>query len=335
MRYSEFQKQLTLQNVSAEACAGHKQMSAKYVTMDTKALGEALLSLQVRGEKFFELREIKMRRGKAEHAWKGTHMVRIKTIKPLNTKTGEELYPELLIQNSYDGSASLKVDMGIFRLVCSNGLVIKTRDFGGFKLRHVGTPMETALDLLRQFAARCTEFVKVQETLSLVQLTDEQIERLAREAAKLRWNREITNNDVLALTAVTRPEDEGNGAWEVFNRIQEKIMVGGVKLEGTKRPTKGFTVNVSGSIKLNKELFEIVMEIAAPEAATTPDETAEIVQLVEAVEETVDIPTYEPAEDGELVQVAVAPPKKIRKTINGVRQYIDNPAYIEWMSTQN
>ena len=330
MRYSEFQKQLTLQNVSAEACAGHKQMSNKYVTMDTKALGEALLSLRVRGEQFFEIREITQRRGKPEHAWKGMHMVRIKTIKPLNTKTGEELYPELLIQNSYDGSSSLKVDMGIFRLVCSNGLVIKTRDFGGFKLRHIGTPMETALELLQQFAARCTEFVKVQESLSLVQLTDEQIEHFAREAARIRWQREITVEDARSLASVTRPEDEGNGAWEVFNRIQEKIITGGVKLEGDKRPTKGFA-NAIRSLNVNKQLFEIVMEIALPEAATAADETAEIAQDAEPVAETIDVPTYEP----ENIAVPVAPPKKIRKTIGGVRQYIDNPAYVEWMSTQN
>ena len=41
-----------------------------------------------------------------------------------------EEYPQLLLTNSHDGGNAFTLSAGIFRLVCSNGLVIKTEDYG-------------------------------------------------------------------------------------------------------------------------------------------------------------------------------------------------------------
>ena len=43
---------------------------------------------------------------------------------------GVEEYPQLLLTNSHDGGNAFQLSAGIFRLVCSNGLVIKTEDYG-------------------------------------------------------------------------------------------------------------------------------------------------------------------------------------------------------------
>ena len=39
---------------------------------------------------------------------------------------GAEEYPQLLLTNSHDGGNAFTLSAGIFRLICSNGLVIKT-----------------------------------------------------------------------------------------------------------------------------------------------------------------------------------------------------------------
>jgi len=47
-------------------------------------------------------------------------------------------YIEILLTNSHDGSSTFRFEVGIFRLVCENGLVIKDQDMGTLKIRHQG-----------------------------------------------------------------------------------------------------------------------------------------------------------------------------------------------------
>ena len=51
---------------------------------------------------------------------------------------GATEYPQLLLTNSHDGGNAFTLSAGIFRLVCSNGLVIKTEDYGTRRLVHNG-----------------------------------------------------------------------------------------------------------------------------------------------------------------------------------------------------
>ena len=51
---------------------------------------------------------------------------------------GATEYPQLLLTNSHDGGNAFTLSAGIFRLVGSNGLVIKTEDYGTSRLVHKG-----------------------------------------------------------------------------------------------------------------------------------------------------------------------------------------------------
>ena len=42
---------------------------------------------------------------------------------------GDNAFPRILVTNSHDGMNSFQFRVGIFRLVCSNGLVIATEEF--------------------------------------------------------------------------------------------------------------------------------------------------------------------------------------------------------------
>lgn len=49
-----------------------------------------------------------------------------------------EIHPEIVLTNSHDGLASFKVMAGLFRLVCSNGLVVSEGGFNSISIRHMG-----------------------------------------------------------------------------------------------------------------------------------------------------------------------------------------------------
>lgn len=263
MKQQELSLQEQLAQLSPSKC--DKQMSRHYKTYDTQKMTEMLLALTSKGENVFELRQIQFKKNskKTTTSGRGVHTVRIKTRKAFEIN-GETQFPEVVIINSYDGSSPLKIMCGIFRFVCSNGLVIKTKDFGEMKQRHMKTEEDIVMEIAAGFAKTATQAINLQTKLVETTLSPIQIQNFAKAAAKLRWENIAEDCDFEDLVKVERAEDEGNDIWKVFNRVQEKMMNGGIKLDGMKRLAKPI-VNAQKDIWLNEELFSLAMSFLPPD----------------------------------------------------------------------
>ena len=186
-------------------------------------------------------------------------------------------YPQILLTNSHDGGNAFTLSAGIFRLVCSNGLVIKTEDYGSARLVHKGYSFEAVQELVKQFEETVAEVLNKITEMKEVELTKEQQIEFAKKAALLRFTAKSYNEDNIAdvvdiddLLNVERKEDAGNGLYEVFNRVQESIVQGKylyaasgkVKDADTKtrkaRPIKNFKQSIDVNKKLSALAFELV-----------------------------------------------------------------------------
>ena len=186
-------------------------------------------------------------------------------------------YPQILLTNSHDGGNAFTLSAGIFRLVCSNGLVIKTEDYGSARLVHKGYSFEAVQELVKQFEETVAEVLDKITEMKKVQLTKDQQIEFAKQAALLRFKSKSYNEDNIEkvvniddLLNVDRKEDAGNGLYEVFNRVQESLIngkymyasSGKVNAEGTKirkgRPIKNFKQNIEVNKKLSELAFELV-----------------------------------------------------------------------------
>ena len=47
---------------------------------------------------------------------------------------------EMILQNAHDGSRAYRIDAGLYRLVCRNGLTVADADFAHVSIRHVDVP---------------------------------------------------------------------------------------------------------------------------------------------------------------------------------------------------
>ena len=194
---------------------------------------------------------------------KGYQRHMIKFVNPDFIVEGRDEYPELLLSNSHDGTTSFTLDVGIFRLVCSNGMVIKTQDFGSMKVRHYGYDFEAIKSAVTELMQSIPGYLKQVEEMKQQKLEKDQMLDFARKAAMLRFaktNEESIEKivDLTDFLESTRKEDEGDGLWEVFNRVQEKVVNGKFqyafgKKERKARPVKGFKQQV----KLNQDLWEL------------------------------------------------------------------------------
>ena len=186
-------------------------------------------------------------------------------------------YPQILLTNSHDGGNAFTLSAGIFRLVCSNGLVIKTEDYGSARLVHKGYSFEAVQKLVKEFEETVGEVLNKITAMKKVELTKEQQIEFAKKAALLRFTAKSYNEDNIAdvvsiddLLNVERKEDAGNGLYEVFNRVQESIVQGKylyaasgkVNDADTKtrkaRPIKNFKQSIDVNKKLSALAFELV-----------------------------------------------------------------------------
>ena len=184
---------------------------------------------------------------------------------------GATEYPQLLLTNSHDGGNAFTLSAGIFRLVCSNGLVIKTEDYGTSRLVHKGYSFEAIQDLVNDFVATIDETLTRITAMKEVELTKNQQMEFAKLAALLRFTEKSYNEDNIAdvvdlddLLSHERKEDAGDGLWEVYNRVQESLVqgkfhyIGGNKKSRKARPIKNFKQSIHVNQKLSELAFAYV-----------------------------------------------------------------------------
>ena len=184
---------------------------------------------------------------------------------------GATEYPQLLLTNSHDGGNAFTLSAGIFRLVCSNGLVIKSEDYGDARLVHKGYSFDAVQKLVTDFTAEIDTALTKVTAMKRTQLTTDQIIAFAKQAALLRFKGNSYNEDNIGdvveldeLTESTRVEDAGNGLWEVYNRVQESLINGYYHYKVGTKSRKGRTIkSFKQNIDVNKKLSEIAFELAA------------------------------------------------------------------------
>lgn len=73
--------------------------------------------------------------GKAEFT---RHLVRFRHNDYLVPAVVGSEFPELVMTNSHDGTACYQFEAGLYRLVCSNGMVVSSGQFDRVSVRHLG-----------------------------------------------------------------------------------------------------------------------------------------------------------------------------------------------------
>lgn len=177
-----------------------------------------------------------------------------------------ESYINVVVMNNHSGTGSFKFEMGIFRLVCSNGLVIKDRDMGSFNIRHSGYSFEQLQETLNDAVGKLPQLVTKINQLNMVTMTAEQQKDFATKALALRsyTDRVPTEGELAEFLAPRRTQDQGDSLWVILNRVQESVMKGGYHIQNARgrfRRAKSIK-NIQQDIKLNQQVWELAMEYA-------------------------------------------------------------------------
>lgn len=241
----------------------HESRSSRYVYIPTVTV---LDKLREEGFQPFMVCQTRVRdQEKKDHT---KHMIRLRHASRIMDKEANEI----ILLNSHDGTSSYQMIPGVFRFVCSNGLVVG-ESMGDQKVRHSGSHdvvddvIEGAYEVLRQF-----ERVDGQRDAMRSQILRpyEQM-ALAEAALSYRYDETKAPAPITAsqLLMPHRVEDRSNDLWTTFNRVQENVIKGGLrgKNKANRRTTTRAVNGIDQDVKLNRALWVLAEALRNQQAA--------------------------------------------------------------------
>lgn len=239
-------------------------VSDKYVHANTMTVVEDLAKLG-----WFPVQAKQCRNKKNSSGIRSFHMIAFQNPDVKITKTldnGEKIvdtYPRIILTNSHDGFNSFKFMVGLFRIVCSNGLTVCNDQMVDMSIRHINYDFEELRRIVASAIEQVPGIVSTMNEMRTIMLTDEQKTALATEVVKIRKGIEdedyIVDAEVVEdiLTPV-RNEDNGNDLWTIFNICQEKMIKGGFGFRGATnklRKQRGIT-SIKKDMDFNQRLWQ-------------------------------------------------------------------------------
>ncbi len=250
----------TLQHTAPAVFApsAHERLTAAYTFVPT---GRVLDALAQAGFFPVEARQTRTRTASPLHA---RHLIRLR--RRLETVELREAVPELLLLNSHDGTSAYQLRAGLYRAVCTNGLVVSVGVMPAWRVLHRGDVVDEvvrgALEMSERFGVLATLVERMERTI----LDEGQRLAFATEALALRFPNDrpgsVTPADVLRPR---RSEDVGNDLWHVVNVLQEALLQGGdLRRSARNRLThiRRITAIQSG-LRLNSALWDLATARAA------------------------------------------------------------------------
>jgi hypothetical protein len=194
----------------------------------------------------------------------GTHIMKFShpELYMKDNRGGIEGRPQIVILNNHNGDRPLQIEAGCFRLVCSNGLMIKTQDFGTIKERHIKYTQEQVSKLVDDQVIKIESAVKRINQWIMKPMTSKEQFAFAAEALALRLSgdRKPEQYELLSILTPKRKEDEQNDLWHIFNRTQENLIKGGFELN--ERQARAIN-NPLLDMEMNLKLWEIAEKYAS------------------------------------------------------------------------
>ena len=188
----------------------------------------------------------------------------------------DNVKPQIVLDNSHNGMSPAQLHIGLFRLVCSNGLIVAMPGmFTSVRLRHVGIDMKEMKELLEVVANQYTNVGRHIGDMQQVILNSDQREEFVIKAIAAREPHVFVKDDgtidMKKATTIIKPnqiveplrgEDKREDLWTTFNIVQERLVKGEFDrqtMNGRRTKPRGIN-NASRHINFNIKLWKLAEE---------------------------------------------------------------------------
>lgn len=225
----------------------HGSRSEKYAYIPTITLLE---NLQREGfEPFFACQSRVRDPDRREHT---KYLLRLRRTGQI---TGQQV-PEIILLNSHDGSSSYQMLPGLFRAICTNGLVCG-QSFGEVRVPHRGNVVEKVIEGAYEVLGVFDRVEEKRDAMQSLLLPPPAQQAFARAALTYRFGEEHQPVTATQILTPRRYEDHQNDLWTTYQRIQENLLKGGLPgrtAKGKRSHTRAVN-GIDGDVKLNRALW--------------------------------------------------------------------------------
>jgi hypothetical protein len=190
------------------------------------------------------------------------HLIRFARIQDLENRV--ETRFEVAILNSHDRSSGYKVQAGLLRLTCLNGLLVSEETVGSIRIRHTDFQPAKVIEATFTIAGQIPVVLNEVEAFKARVLTEREQQALAVGAHAFRWDDPAKAPVSPAqLLAPRRSADEGNDLWRTFNRVQEHLTKGGQPgrtADGKRTRVRGVK-GIDEDARLNRALWRMALAL--------------------------------------------------------------------------
>jgi len=199
--------------------------------------------------------------GKTEYT---KHLIRMRHVGQISTRPEAN---EIILINSHDGASSYQLVSGVFRFICSNGLVVGSVA-NDIRIPHrgdiQGEVIEGAFRVLDDFEAVDASM----DGMKALELEPEEETAFATAALALRYGERTEDQPPAPITAeqlieARRPEDMGHSLWLNLQRVHENALRGGQRgrtVQGRRMRTREVT-SIDRGVSLNRALWVLAEEM--------------------------------------------------------------------------
>jgi hypothetical protein len=184
-----------------------------------------------------------------------------------STRALGQIFPTVDLINSGDWSSTFTMAVGLFRLVCTNGMVAP---FGAanesIKVRHDRVDEDT-FSAIQQAMDKAPALFQFAEDAQAFQMSNTEIEQFGRAAARIRFGLDaedsVDSSMTNGLIAPRRNIDYGTDLWSVFNRVQENGTRGGFKVPDANNRLRRVRErrNIVADVNWNQDLWALTQSV--------------------------------------------------------------------------
>jgi len=261
-------EEIALRAPSALATRPFDGMSTKYSHIATVGVIEAMIAA---GFHPFSATQSRTRvPGKGDFT---KHMLRFRHQDVSHVLAVGDVIPEVVLINSHDGTSAYKLIAGLYRLICSNGLMVSDSEIDSISVMHKGDVLRDVVESSHRLIGDTQRSLATVQNWTRLQLTDGEQNTFAESAHTLRFagaDGKVTTPITAAQLLVSRRRDDvGGDLWHTFNRVQENVIAGG--LAGVQRDSDGRRVRrvstrrincIDQDVRLNRALWELATKMA-------------------------------------------------------------------------
>ncbi len=248
---------------SVMATGAHYRVTARYQFISTLELIEGLKQAG-----WFPVSASESRARTEDRYGFVRHLLRFRRFDERLPLVGDS-FPEIVLLNSHDGSCTYQLHAGLFRLVCSNGMIIASAAMGQLRRRHTGDALREVIEGTDEMVDALPTIAGQVDRFQEIELKPAEQTAFAEAALSVRWEPEHAPVTPSQLLAARRPEDDTPTLWTTYQRVQENLLKGGQKSvrRAERRTTTRAVKSVDGNVKLNQALWLLTERMAALKAA--------------------------------------------------------------------